>query len=1115
MAENRFLDKDGLSILVTKIKTELDNVDDVLLFKGIVDDAEVLQGSAASISQISYISSKKVFAGYNKPSYYNNWGTRAKYCNEAGTPIGGKIFIDVDTYKVYTWNGGDLREVLGKDLATINKVLDSLPADILTDISATTDAESITLSFAAAGKGSKGDYGAANAKEIVLNPATPNDAGLMSAADKKKIDKAATLDEQGKVPSSQLPSFVDDVQEFQGLVENVELTDTPPVVLSVIIGIYYDVSRKVFITKVRNGETEVYTSKMFPSFVDKPTSPTPLSGKIYVDLSTNKTYRWSGSNLVEISASLALGETENTAFAGDRGVALEGEVADLKESVKTKADKDFVGNNLNSISEDISKIKASAIKNIRPSYDATHVNLSQEKIEGAAVNISIDTATSSKAGAMSAADKKKLDNFIDSEGTRNRNETARVSAESDRAAAETARAKAETERAKAETARADAESKRETDFSAKVKEVDTAVTNAKTATSEAEKVDATITDANVFEVTGRDGVKKSLELVGQAEAATIKTELAGKLDKVSVVQELGEAEDKVVSQKAVKDAIESVNANLPSLVKEEGAYLCNEKGEVFARFVNGKFEAVGLEQHINKLEDIKNVAGGSAGQFLQKKEDGSWSGTNIDFPQSISSLNSLTDVDINPVEGSLLQYKGGKWVNAEISTDGMVTTDSRSNHPMYGKHFFAFGDSHTEAPGFGLWQMLCELTGAIYHTLLRKKAPDGTYHFFSATTSATDYSSLIDEEDTGIEVNCDSFNWAQYAHAAYTYAQSKGFNIDYILVENCHFGKWNFYNDDGSVKENVPIVLLNKTKVYSQIFENAMAVMNFVSKDANVAKVVDELGFDSIDSSFDLRYGTASQELVFSFSNGNTLSADCVAKIHFGDDTSKTISTTLSSGMTLTDCVDAINQWAFNEYSTWVNPTKGTQGNTKILLNYSSEVGGDSSTIANFEITNSANLVMQQPTISVKTTSWIHEYGLKDTSGLKKSSSWLRSGGSVNWSLPNAMLGAMQYMGKHSPKTKFVFLGIWNNEMKEEYKYADDSVNPYDLIKSPSYKGGQISKKSIKDIAELFGWQYIDVDKLCGITPFNVTPTFNNYNNVHMKRDGYRFSAECIAKYIK
>jgi len=43
------------------------------------------------------------------------------------------------------------------------------------------------------------------------------------------------------------------------------------------------------------------------------------SGKIYVDTSTNKTYRWGGSSYVEISASLALGTTSSTAFRGDYG----------------------------------------------------------------------------------------------------------------------------------------------------------------------------------------------------------------------------------------------------------------------------------------------------------------------------------------------------------------------------------------------------------------------------------------------------------------------------------------------------------------------------------------------------------------------------------------------------------------------------------------------------------------------------------------------------------------------------------------------------------------------------------------------------------------------------
>ena len=78
----------------------------------------------------------------------------------------------------------------------------------------------------------------------------------------------AELDENGKVPSSQLPSYVDDVLEYSA-------------------------------------------KSSFPA--------TGESGKIYVDTSDNKTYRWSGSAYAEISASLALGETSSTAYRGDRG----------------------------------------------------------------------------------------------------------------------------------------------------------------------------------------------------------------------------------------------------------------------------------------------------------------------------------------------------------------------------------------------------------------------------------------------------------------------------------------------------------------------------------------------------------------------------------------------------------------------------------------------------------------------------------------------------------------------------------------------------------------------------------------------------------------------------
>lgn len=85
---------------------------------------------------------------------------------------------------------------------------------------------------------------------------------------KGAVNGLAELDSTGKVPSSQLPSYVDDVIEVA-------------------------------------------------SYSNLPT--TGETGKIYVTLDTNKTYRWSGTAYVEISASLALGETSTTAYRGDRG----------------------------------------------------------------------------------------------------------------------------------------------------------------------------------------------------------------------------------------------------------------------------------------------------------------------------------------------------------------------------------------------------------------------------------------------------------------------------------------------------------------------------------------------------------------------------------------------------------------------------------------------------------------------------------------------------------------------------------------------------------------------------------------------------------------------------
>ena len=89
------------------------------------------------------------------------------------------------------------------------------------------------------------------------------------AAKANASDMSAKADlVDGKIPTSQLPGYVDDVLEYTALAN-------------------------------------------FPT--------TGEAGKIYVATDTNKSYRWSGSAYVEISASIALGETSATAYRGDRG----------------------------------------------------------------------------------------------------------------------------------------------------------------------------------------------------------------------------------------------------------------------------------------------------------------------------------------------------------------------------------------------------------------------------------------------------------------------------------------------------------------------------------------------------------------------------------------------------------------------------------------------------------------------------------------------------------------------------------------------------------------------------------------------------------------------------
>ena len=158
----------------------------------------------------------------------------------------------------------------------------------------------------------------------------------------------AELDSTGKVPAAQLPSYVDDVLEYS-------------------------------------------TKAQFPQ--------TGETGKIYVAKDTNLTYRWTGTQYLEISQSLALGETPSTAYPGDKG----------------KANRDALNSMPTKITSYLTPTTSTGeLVKINYKYAAKD-GLNYGPLQDD--NIDIPSATTTNAGAMSAIDKGRLDDLYNEFGS--------------------------------------------------------------------------------------------------------------------------------------------------------------------------------------------------------------------------------------------------------------------------------------------------------------------------------------------------------------------------------------------------------------------------------------------------------------------------------------------------------------------------------------------------------------------------------------------------------------------------------------------------------------------------------------------------------------------------
>ena len=111
---------------------------------------------------------------------------------------------------------------------------------------------------------------------------------------------AVTLGNDGKIKSSQLPSYLDDVVEFANIVQTANILQESSNKEGTVV---YVSSANKFALLVNSGSS---TNKYYMNWNGRDNyadnSSVPLEGKIFVDKSTNKLYRWNGSTLKEVSA---------------------------------------------------------------------------------------------------------------------------------------------------------------------------------------------------------------------------------------------------------------------------------------------------------------------------------------------------------------------------------------------------------------------------------------------------------------------------------------------------------------------------------------------------------------------------------------------------------------------------------------------------------------------------------------------------------------------------------------------------------------------------------------------------------------------------------------------
>lgn len=242
-----------------------------------------------------------------------------------------------------------------------------------------------------------------NGKKISSNPSiTKNDLLLGNVTNDAQVKRSergvangvATLDERGKIPVSQLDGQMARVFGIEKAVAS--STNLPSDGVSEGDR-YYVIDTKKIYERLEDSWDKGTDPKEDTIYNFRLTDATGSSSR------TNILYRWDGKSLVEISASLALGESRGTAYEGSKGKQNATDIASLKNKVSA-----LEGLNIDAT---YAKKTGALGTNINWAAGTNNATLTFYTISGTNKVVTLTLASTAAAGLMSKEDKTKLESL--------------------------------------------------------------------------------------------------------------------------------------------------------------------------------------------------------------------------------------------------------------------------------------------------------------------------------------------------------------------------------------------------------------------------------------------------------------------------------------------------------------------------------------------------------------------------------------------------------------------------------------------------------------------------------------------------------------------------------